>query len=1071
MSLSPNPGGKQKTDAQTMGPGRVSCGRAWNYQPKLPTPDEARAIASPGPTQFFRVAGGKRHADPVPLHAGVRASTVVSAARNLPAMTLPLLLASCPAFPQFHLPPGPQCHSSPASSSSTLSITTVASRPPHGLFSPSITSIVIIITTSFSSCTFYCGQRADQPENQGARHQRQASAVRYLLWCVTRQLISLCQWPVTLTLLLIAFANGKVPSIDIALNSVLEKSFLKTPSKKLSTEGQQLVGDLRDVIEKAKVLLLTKNHGNLLQDFIWQTQHIGAGNAVTPGAPVDKDTAKQHGNQALEGLRTLGELLVTNGEFRKLLSDATVLLRDIAGDAAQKTADKVNPSDEQLDAMDKPAPENTWHETPNLSKDNIKNQLKSNLPIGKKDVQDAAGDATQAAHPSGSRDPQDAANLAAHEQQTGQQTGLDAQAGAKTGAQNLKQKISDGTDEDQKQKARTPGLYVDNGPWSDEFNSLTEPPADQQAIDTLLRLAEEYTGHAKNVTAETTGAVKGAHDQDSLQLAETDLKIYTDANQDPELKQWFTDMDKFVRKCLKEQGYILQDESNDRWNELYDQGHFLLRERYSEHTDRISNEFKSIGDEFDADPENRAFASAMNKLFLDLGNDENGQPTFKPHLVKDLTDVIIPGIFESVRYVPIPRIEYSDPMVDAVIENLVIEGDNLAPNVAEFGSDNYWRWGRKGNASKNKNKVMLAVSGIQMDLRDVSYYIKKKEGFPGITDKGVMDIFLGGTGLSFKVAMETADKTDRHHFFKINTVSVDIKNMSIKMKQSNHKLLFNLFKPLLMRVMKPIIQKVAEQQIRANVTKADAFLYKVKAEADRAQEEAKNNPDPEHLENMYQRYFNGFQRELQKGQQKKEELKAKSEDKHVNVAITQHDSMFKNIQLPGGISTKATEYKELAAKGDRWESPVFSIGSAKESASLPRVSNPTRKSRHAAQGGLVGNKGSLQGTSASTGYSTSTGTGGGLLGANGTTSNSGGFANQVDNAFSAGTAGTAPGYGATAMMGLINGETEAFMLSNITPTPETVGKECEPEWFLDMVVEDTPDMALHRCICCAAMKN
>ena len=93
---------------------------------------------------------------------------------------------------------------------------------------------------------------------------------------------------------------------------------MRNPSKKLSTEGQQLVGDLRDVIEKAKILLLTKNQGNLLQDFIWQTQAIGSGNASMPNAPLDKDTAKQHGQQALEGLRTLGELLITNGQFRKL---------------------------------------------------------------------------------------------------------------------------------------------------------------------------------------------------------------------------------------------------------------------------------------------------------------------------------------------------------------------------------------------------------------------------------------------------------------------------------------------------------------------------------------------------------------------------------------------------------------------------------------------------------------------------------------------------------------------------------------------------------------------------------
>lgn len=102
------------------------------------------------------------------------------------------------------------------------------------------------------------------------------------------------------------------------MNSALEWRGLSTPNKKLSADGQKLVADLRDVIEKAKVLLLTKNDGNLLQDFIWQTQHVGSGDATKPNAPIQKDQAKQHGQEALEGLRTLGELLITNGQFRKL---------------------------------------------------------------------------------------------------------------------------------------------------------------------------------------------------------------------------------------------------------------------------------------------------------------------------------------------------------------------------------------------------------------------------------------------------------------------------------------------------------------------------------------------------------------------------------------------------------------------------------------------------------------------------------------------------------------------------------------------------------------------------------
>ncbi|KAF2490094.1 hypothetical protein BU16DRAFT_170238 [Lophium mytilinum] len=841
-----------------------------------------------------------------------------------------------------------------------------------------------------------------------------------------------------------AFANGKVPSnkqIDVAMNSALAHSSLAAPSKKLSPEGQQLVGDLRDVIEKAKILLLTKNDGNLLQDFIWQTQQLSGGNAAVPGAPVDKETAKQHGNEALEGLRTLGTLIISNGQFRKLLSDATVLLRDIAGDAAQKAANNVNPSEDQLAQIDRPAADNTWHDVPDMSRGNLTSQVKSRTPFSKGDAQKAAGDVTQAAHPDGSRDPNDVAGLAQNEAENGGSTGLNANAAAGE----LRNKASENIPDEKKDKLREQRERANNY----LSNKMPKERRDQtiwrlkkmvveiqghqdylRAVDTLLGLAEEYTGHSKNLAQQGKGTVKGAHTDDSLQLAEADLKtlierfanntssddlfdsinqIYRDAERDPELKNWFKQIDAYIRKCLKQQGYIMEDRSTDEWNELYDHGHFLLRERYRGHTDRIVDEFKYFGQEFDNDPQNKALSNSLQNLFQHLGNDENGKPTFKPHLIKDLTEVIVPAIFENIRYVPIPRIEYSDPMMDAIVENLVIEGDNLAPNVLELGSDNYWRWGRKKISNKNKNKVMLSVSGIQMDLKDVSYYVKKKQGFPSVTDTGVCDVFMGGNGFSFKVDMETADKSDNQHFFKVNKVAVEVNNLNIKLKQSKHKLLFALFKPLLLKVMRPVIQKVLEKQIKDNIHQLDGILYGVKSEADAAAAEAKRNPDPENIQNIYQRYVAAANKKILQGKQKKEEVAAKTADKHVNVAVTKEDSMFQNIALPGGISTKATEFKQLARKGDKWESPVFSIGAAKETSNLPKTGNATRKRG----GGTGSGSGIGAGTGAGIGAGAGLGAGGydqprtGDLTQNRTSDNVGyensnGFSGQLDNAFNTG---------------------------------------------------------------------
>lgn len=93
---------------------------------------------------------------------------------------------------------------------------------------------------------------------------------------------------------------------------------LASPPRELSDDGKVLVKDVRNVIDQAKKLLLTKNEGELLQDFVWQAQNIGTGGVQGPNVSVSKEDGKQDANKALENLKTLGTLLITNGEFRKL---------------------------------------------------------------------------------------------------------------------------------------------------------------------------------------------------------------------------------------------------------------------------------------------------------------------------------------------------------------------------------------------------------------------------------------------------------------------------------------------------------------------------------------------------------------------------------------------------------------------------------------------------------------------------------------------------------------------------------------------------------------------------------
>lgn len=759
------------------------------------------------------------------------------------------------------------------------------------------------------------------------------------------------------------FKNKKLPSneqIDVALNSFLESKALKSPSEKLSDDGKGLVTDSREVVRLMKYLFLSKNEDNLLQDFVWQTEQFDPKSVQGPNTPVDKKTAQQQGNEALEGLRTIGKLLITNGQFRKLIKDFTIIFRDIAGDAASNAAGRVRPSQDELNQIDLPAEDNTWHEAPKFNKDNWKEQVKGVYGKKAKDEAKDTADATAAGTQPGDKT---------------KPSGEKAKSGAVTAKDKLKEKYDKNLSEEQKEKIRArnedykrrakeyynkkmPQERKDQTIWRLKKMILEcQQHSDyKRAVQTLLDLAEEYGKHGRSMAKDSSGTVKDA--RTSFQKAADDLKVILEryangtstdpwwhqvehlsnaARNDKELRDWFKSMNSYIRRCLLEEGYVLEESSNTEWDRLYEQGRYLLRDKYRGTTDNILDETRFVVDQFDQDPQNKEFGQAVQRLFNNLGQDTEGKPVFKPHLVKDLTNVILPAFVENVQYIPVPRIEYQDPAFDVVIENLIFEADNLFPNVVEITSNNYFKMGRKKNRNNNNQVFDVKLGGMQMDLRNVSYHIKRKQGFPSITDTGIVNILLAGDGLSFQMGVATAQEKDKEHLFKVGKVDVDIKHLKIKLVESKFKMPWNMIAPVLTKVLNPVITKVVEKVLKQQLGKWDEAAWEIKQDANKALEESRQSTDGK-KPNMYSRYASSAKQYFDK--QKEEQKKKagdKTADKKVNIAYTMHDSIFPDIKLPGATSEKATKYKDLADQGDKWQSPVFSLGKASQSNDIPRA--------------------------------------------------------------------------------------------------------------------------------------
>jgi hypothetical protein len=106
----------------------------------------------------------------------------------------------------------------------------------------------------------------------------------------------------------------------------------------------------------------------------------------------------------------------------------------MAGDAATNAASKVKPSQDALSQIDHPAEDNTWHDAPSFSKENVKSQINKFYK----------GDAAQ-----------DAKSMASETEQVARNPDgtLDTQAAANSFAQKIDAKIPDETQDAAKKQA------------------------------------------------------------------------------------------------------------------------------------------------------------------------------------------------------------------------------------------------------------------------------------------------------------------------------------------------------------------------------------------------------------------------------------------------------------------------------------------------------------------------------------------------------------------------------------------------------------------------------------------
>lgn len=691
---------------------------------------------------------------------------------------------------------------------------------------------------------------------------------------------------------------------------------------KLSPDGRKLVSDIREIIAVMRRMVQEKNANEEFQNFMHHTLKADVANTTGLNVPVSKDEAQKDKETAGEALRTLVKLFLRNGEARKLFNDLGLVGRDVFADAAQFAAGKARPHEDKLASVDEPAPDNEFHD---------------DIPQTFRKAQEHAEDTKNIAA--------DATNDAANNADPNATADENAQVAANKAAE-VKNKLAAKIPEKHKDIARehkdkTVNYFKENFPEErrDQFiyrlkKVLVECQRHkdyQDAIDFFLTAFENYKGHANDIHTQVEQNAKNLKGEGHIDTAQSTFRtlierfangqstqpivdsldvIYNDCAKDPELKKYFQDWDLYVRRCVSEPGFVMKEEANTQARQLRIGGQKFFTGRtpeekgkYQPHFetlfDRIEVFFKAMGD----DPLNQEFGSKWHKMGRDLFFNAEGKATFKPHLWDDIRNPILPQLLRHVGFVPVPRIEYSDPMVDLVIENLNVDPANIIPNLIEIDAHHYHKMSAfNAIGDKHRGSVKILLSQIQTDLRDVSWAINKKKGFPSLKDSGLADVFLGGSGLTVSVTLETS--TGDRNVFRVKQVKAKIQKIDFAIRKSKHDLLVKILRPLATSLVKSQICKAAEGGIRDALEKLNDHLTAAK-EAEEGQK----------MDTLKQRFS------------KSDSGESKGTFK---LATSKRDSILPQMGDPNGWVNKLDTVTENAAstgpdhKPD-WHSPAFSI--------------------------------------------------------------------------------------------------------------------------------------------------
>ncbi|KAK4945942.1 hypothetical protein LTR66_014348, partial [Elasticomyces elasticus] len=515
-----------------------------------------------------------------------------------------------------------------------------------------------------------------------------------------------------------ALSKGYMPSNEqliVNLRTLLGADILNPSNPDLSDSGRLLIKYTKQFLQQFIELLQNKNGNDQIQDFIWflSKSRISVDvEDITSKAYKAKSRADTAA--AYSSLRTVGSLLVTNSDFRVFLGDLNIIAREVFKDTAFTLSSVAEEAGKKLE----PAPED------------------------KQAVQNVGAD--DGSPPSGQDLGSDVAEVS-------KVIGSGTVEVAKTAQNSIAEKVSGAEGQVLLNRLKEAVLNLrKRNDYSDSVSTLSKlvkryamlySRAVKETVETLDNDIEQ--------NPETDRALKNFWsfitsfgDPEEWRATEDAFKqIMSHRENDPEFEDLMNDVANSLQKLLTDPDFF--DHANEKFQELRAKSKKVgtessLREDIDNFLGHLQLTLKSVWEDRDI---SRLFKTST-QIFRILNP---VHAAANSELIQDSINIFVPLLIQAIQYIPIPRIEISNPDIDLLLENLIIEPGKTVNNTSflpyklriETYNDLEIRKAKFRTTTTSSHLVTIKIDGISVRAEEVGFWMRAHAGIFRLADEGI----------------------------------------------------------------------------------------------------------------------------------------------------------------------------------------------------------------------------------------------------------------------------------------------------------------------------------------------